>query len=253
VEDWRESMDISKSVLQDILSSLEVDYRVSDIRTCVYWTAVTSLRCGLASTMAASVLPSEGNQVEYAGRLLPTGARSLTELSLSSRILEASIGIAAINSMLPIDESRCIDLNAEAEIRARGAGKRVAIIGHFPFVKVLRAEAEELWVFELPGRGHPGDFTGAEIETLLPRAEVVAITSTTLINHTLDAILNLTAPAAYKMILGPSTPLSPVLFDYGFNAISGSVVIDNDRVLSCISQGANFRQVRGVRKLIMQR
>lgn len=246
-------MDKTKAVLKDILSSLQVDYKVSDIHTCVYWTAVTSFRCGLASTMASYILPSEEHQVESAGNLLPIGAKALAELSLSSRILEASIGLAAINSVLPIDESLCVDLNAEAEIRALGAGKRIAIIGHFPFVKGLRADAQELWVFELHGRGRPGDLTGNEIKTLLPQAEVVAITSTTLINHTLGDILDLTAPDAYKMMLGPSTPLSPVLFNYGFDAISGSIVVDRDQVLNCISQGANFRQVKGVRKVTMRR
>lgn len=246
-------MNKSKAVLQDILSSLKVDYKVTDIHTCVYWTAVTSLRCGLASTMAASILPSKGPQVESAGNLLPTEAKELAKLCFSPRILEASIGIAAINSMLPDDESRCIELNAEAEIHALGAGKRIAIIGHFPFIERLRTDAKELYVFELPGRGHPGDFTGDEIGTLLPKAEVVAVTSTTLINHTLGSILDLISSDAYKMMLGPSTPLSPVLFDYGFDALSGSIVVDRNQVLNCISQGANFRQVRGVKKMTMRR
>jgi len=55
------------------------------------------------------------------------------------------------------------------------------------------------------------------------------------------------------MMLGPSTPLSPVLFDYGLDALSGSIVVDRDQLLTCISQGANFRQVRGVRKVIIKR
>lgn len=246
-------MDKAKVILQGILSSLEVDHKVSEIRTCVYWTAVTSFRCGLASTMAASILPSQEHHVECAGSLLPAGAKELARLSLSSRILEAAIGVAAINSILPIDESLCIDLNAEAEIRAHGKGKRIAIIGHFPFVKRLGTVAKELWTFELPGRAQPGDFSGNEVETLLPQAEVVAISSTTLINHTLGGLLDLIAPGAYKMMLGPSTPLSPVLFDYGLDTLSGSIVVDRDQLLNCISQGANFRQVFGVRKVIMKR
>lgn len=242
----------TKALLEDILSSLDVDYDVSDIRTCVFWTAVTSLRCGLASTMAASILPSERHQVECAGRLLPSGAKALAKLSFSSHILEASIGIAAINSMIPIDESLCVDRNAADEILNRGSGKRIAIIGRFPFVKKLQTEAKKLWVFELPGRERPGDIVGDDIETLLPQADVVAITSTTLINHTLGGILNFVAPHAYKMMLGPSTPLSPVLFDFGFDAISGSIVVDHEQTLKCISQGANFRQVQGVRKVILR-
>jgi len=241
------------SILKDILSSLDSDSRVSDIRTCVYWTAVTSFRCGLASSMATSIPAYGGHQVESAGNLLPIGAIELASRSLSSRILEASIGIAAINSILPIDESLCVDMNAEEVIRSQGEGKRIAVIGHFPFVKGLKKVTKELRVFELPGRGRPGDITGNEIETLLPQAEVVAITSTTLINHSLGGILNLIASDAYKMMLGPSTPLSAIFFDYGFDAISGSIVIDRDRVLNCISQGANFRQVKGVRKVTLRR
>jgi len=246
-------MEKTKSLLQDILSSMKDDHTVSDIHTCVYWTAVTSLRCGLASTMAVSILPSQEHQVEHAGHLLPVGAKELARLSLSSRTLEAAIGMAAVNSMLPIDESLCINLNAEAEIRAQGKGKRIAIIGHFPFVERLEEVAKELWTFELPGRARPGDFSGKEVETLLPQAEVVGISSTTLINHTLGSLLDLIAPGAYKMMLGPSTPLSPVLFDYGLDALSGSIVVDRERLLTCISQGANFRQVNGIRKVIIKR
>jgi uncharacterized protein (DUF4213/DUF364 family) len=246
-------MEKTKSILQDILASLEDDYQVSDIRTCVYWTAVTSFRCGLASTMATSIFPSEKHQVENVGHLLPTEAKELAKLSFSSQILETSIGIATINSMLSIDESLCVDLNAEDEIRLQGKGKRIAIIGHFPFVKRLGTVAKELWTFELPGRERPKDIASNEVETLLPQAEVVAITSTTLINHSLGRLLDLMAPDAYKMMLGPSTPLSPVLFDYGFDAISGSIVVDRDQVFNCICQGANFRQVSGVRKLIIRR
>lgn len=246
-------MNKTKVMLQDILSSIEDDYSVSDICTCVYWTAVTSFRCGLASTMAASLSLSEGNQVESAGGLLPKGARELASLCLSSHILEASIGIAAVNSILPINETSCENLNAGSLLRDLGAEKRIAIIGHFPFVKDLRREARELWIFELPGRGKEGDFTGNEIIDLLPRAEVVAITSTTLINHTLGSILELISPNAFKMMLGPSTPLSTVLFDYGFDALSGSIVIDRGQMMNCISQGANFRQIRGVQKVTMRR
>lgn len=243
----------SEMILKDILSSLKADHDVSEIRTCVFWTAVCSLRCGLASTMAFSIRPSEGPQVESAGHLLPSGVKALAQLSLSSRILEAAIGMAAINSAVPIDESLCVDLNAEEEIRTLGKGKKIAVIGHFPFVKRLQAEAQELWVFELPGRGRPGDITGKEIETLLPQAEVVAISSTTLINHSLGKILSLTAPDAVKILLGPSTPLSPILFDHGFDVLSGSIVTDRNRALESISQGANFRQVKGVRKVTMRR
>ncbi len=243
----------TEALLEEFISSIKGDLAVSDIQIGVFWTAVTSLRCGLASTLATSGLPPDENQVEHAGQLLPAEVKELARLSLSPRILEASIGIAAINSALPLDPSRFVDMNAEDVIQSCGSGKRIAVVGHFPFIKHLKQEAKELWTFELPGRGRPGDLTENEIDALLPRADVAAITSTTLINHTLDRILNFISKDTFKIMVGPSTPLSPLLFDYGFDVLCGSVVEDREQALKCISQGANFRQVSGVRKVTLRK
>jgi uncharacterized protein (DUF4213/DUF364 family) len=51
--------------------------------------------------------------------------------------------------------------------------------------------------------------------------------------------------------LGDTVPLSPVLFDYGVDALSGTRVVDPDLALRCVSQGANFRQIQGVKRLTM--
>ncbi|MGA2286047.1 MAG: DUF364 domain-containing protein, partial [Dehalococcoidia bacterium] len=47
--------------------------------------------------------------------------------------------------------------------------------------------------------------------------------------------------------------LSPVLFDFGIDIVSGARVFDPPRVLRQISQGAGFRQMTGVRRLTMRR
>jgi len=53
--------------------------------------------------------------------------------------------------------------------------------------------------------------------------------------------------------LGGTAPLSSVLFNYGVDAISGTQVVDPETVLRCVSQGATFRQIKGVRLLTMMR
>ena len=94
-------MTLSETILRDIQSTIKEDHPVSDIQACVFWTAVISLRCGLASTMAVTLPPGHGHQVENAGGLLPSGAAALTALAFSSRVVEAAIGLAAMNSILP--------------------------------------------------------------------------------------------------------------------------------------------------------
>jgi uncharacterized protein (DUF4213/DUF364 family) len=89
---------------------------------------------------------------------------------------------------------------------------------------------------------------------VLPQADVVAITSMALINRTLEPMLELCPPEALVVVLGPSTPMSPVLFEYGIDIIAGSQIIDIEGVLSAVCQGGNFGQVHsaGV-KLIAQK
>ena len=163
----------------------------------------------------------------------------------------AAIGMAAINSLLEVDESSCAELNAADLLIDRGRGNKVAIIGHFPFVPRLRQAAGELWVIEQ----HPrkGDFPAGEAERLLPQADVIGITGTAFTNHTIEYLLSLCRPEAYTVLLGGTAPLSPVLFEHGVDAISGTKVVDPEAVLNCASQGATFRQIRGIRLLTMTR
>lgn len=81
--------------------------------------------------------------------------------------------------------------------------------------------------------------------------DIVALTGSALINHSLDELLALCPPKALVMLLGPSTPLSPVLFEHGATILSGTRVIDEEAVLRTVAQGAHFPQVEGVRLLTM--
>jgi len=83
--------------------------------------------------------------------------------------------------------------------------------------------------------------------------EVVAITGSALTNHTIERLLACCRPGAYVVVLGDTTPLSPVLFDYGVDAVCGTQVVDADLALRCVSQGANFRQIKGTKRLTMMR
>ena len=238
-------------ILDDLVSRLNTEARVRDIRQGLFHTGVLTRNCGLAATLPWDTLRQEQPSVKEPGSLLEIGALELARMAYSEGILEAAIGMATINSLLEIDEGRCENLNAGDLIAEKGKDKRVAIVGHFPFIAKLREIAKELWVIEK--NPQDGDFTEAEAETLIPQANVVGITGTAFTNHTIEHLLKLCNPKAYVVILGDTVPLSPVLFDYGIDAISGTEVIDPELALRCVSQGATYRQIRGIRQLTMMR
>jgi len=238
-------------ILDDVISTLNFSATVEDIRQGIFHTAVVTRNCGLAATLPTDALKQRQPHVKEPGGLLDKSPMELVQMAHSEIILEAVIGMATINSLLHVDVSKCRDLNARDLIVEEGEGKKIAIVGHFPFTPKLREIAEELWVIEKNPR--EGDFSEWDAQNLIPQADVVGITGTAFTNHTLHQLLGLCRPKAFVLVLGDTAPLSPVLLDHGIDAVSGAMVTDIQRVLWCVSQGANYRQIQGVRRLTLMK
>jgi len=250
---------LADSLIADLLATLP-DAPVHTVLVGAHWTAVVvqvagQLRCGLATSLrpAGDHHHGAGHAIPDAGCLHLKRGHELARLIHSPSPPEVSVGMAAINALLPWQPQAWVDLNAQDVIIQHGAGKHVALVGHFPFVPLLRPQVGKLTVLELRPQGD--DLPADSAPDVIPHADVVAITSLTLLNHTFEGLLRLCPPGALVVLLGPTTPLSPLLFDYGVDLLSGSVVEDVDAVLNTIAQGGNFRQVRraGVRLVTMRR
>jgi uncharacterized protein (DUF4213/DUF364 family) len=173
-------------------------------------------------------------------------------LLLSTDNGEAALGLAVINALLALEPETAAPIDGVDWLLARAAGRNVAVIGGFPFVdRELRRIARDVWVFER----EPGarELHEARAPELLPNAEIVVITGSALANHTLDAMLSVTAPHAVRMLLGPSTPLTSALFPFGFDALSGVRVADAEAVAHAVSAGTGFRRMTGLQRVTLLR
>jgi uncharacterized protein len=162
----------------------------------------------------------------------------------------ASWGLAAINSVLN-RKTAGPEVKVQDLILSFGRDRNVAIIGHFPFVEQIRENFKNFWVLELSPRGT--DIPESMKSEVLPRADLVAITATTLLNDSLGEILNLTSKKAIKIMLGPSTPQAACLFEMGFDYLGGAVVQDRTRAAYGISKGLPFRKLDGVGYTLISR
>jgi len=239
------------SVIDDLLNSVNVDNfstPVSEVLIGLHWTAVRSQRTGLAATNnELSCCMAE--DMEGAGYLQQRSAQELAGLLRSSQPLQMSLGMAALNSLIPLNEQAGVELNARDVILERGRGKNVALIGHFHFVEEVRRRAAQLWVLELNPTG--GDLPAADAPKLLPQADVIGLTGSTLLNGTFDALARLFPPKAVVVMLGPTTPPSQVLFDYGVDVLAGTEVVDPTTLFHYVGQGASLRKVDGIRRFTL--
>lgn len=230
------------------------DAEVIELRVGAYWTVVRSVRgTGMSSSMRSEAHIHGERPIGGAGRLHERTAAELAALLTSTSPPEASVGLAAANALLGDRAEAATDDKAVDILRERGSGRRVAMIGHFPFAGALREHCDELWVFERGLNRRREDYGEESMEQLLPQADVVAVTATTLLNRTLPAVMAAVRPDAFLMMLGPSTPLTPALFDFGFDVLCGTVVEDPELVLRAVEQGAVTGQITGVRRVSLWR
>jgi uncharacterized protein len=236
-------MSINAELIQTLLPGKILAVQVGLARTAVVAETDEGVRCGLAASLSnAEFDHSSHPSVRNAGHLHEMPTLELAGLVESPSFTEVAIGLATINALLPRHPEQWVELNAEAYLTEHGAGKNIVVVGHFPFVERLKELAKQFWVLELNPK--PGDFPAQAAPEIIPQADVVAITATTLINKTFQGLIELCRPEAKVVLIGPSTPLSPVLYDYGIDVLSGTIVTDPQAVLRMIGQGVCFHQMR---------
>ncbi len=109
-----------------------------------------------------------------------------------------------------------------------------------------------LWVIELTPQ--EGDLPASAAPEVIPQADILAITSTTLINRTFDDIMQYRKPGATVMRWAKYAA-SPLLFEFGVHVLSGSLIDHPETVLPLVRQGANFRPIksRGIRLVTLEK
>ena len=175
-------------------------------------------------------LPESGS---YRGRTLA----NLAQLTASKNIFERVLGYAAINASHNRFDLEGEPVNGLDMIEP--PGKQTVVIGRFPG---LADKLPDAAVIERePG---PGDYPPEAASSLLPVANFIAITASSVSNGTLGKILALTPETAFTILVGPSAPLCPALFDLGLDALSGLVPRELDATAQRISEGGTVSALK---------
>jgi uncharacterized protein (DUF4213/DUF364 family) len=197
-------------------------------------------RVGLSSLLGACPAGADAGLPETVlGRTAAEAAKNLA----ADSPFAICLGLAAVNAANAPDPASDIEaaITAENLIVDLGRDKSVGLVGHFPFTEALRQAANRFHLFEL--REVPGAVERNQWEAVLAGLDLLAVTGTALLTRQMAFYLSHAAQAVI-VILGPTTPLSPVLFDFGADYLCGSVVTDNRRVLDGVRAGLPFRALK---------
>lgn len=212
-----------------LAASVRAPVCVDEVLVGLNWTLVRAGKyCGIARSPARG---TEGARSLCSHSPLSGGALSALAHGLCSLDpLKRSIGLAAINAFW----------NSTAQPRADGPtgwhrftppGEGLVIVGRF-HEAMVRLPAARIIEREPVANDTPEN----QSDAVLASAKAIAITAQTLMNGSLEPLLARTGHIPERLLLGPSAPVTDILFDAGITSVSGLTVTSPDRIRTFIAE-----------------
>ena len=207
--------------------------RVTDIRIGLGYTAVEvdHKLLGLSYSFIKEITPASCNVLVEAGCLIGKKASELLKGIFSYNLTEASLAIATANAILnkQTDNTDILDLIEKND--------KVVMIGYFgPLIPLIKQNTDNLTICERDTKKDVMPDYAAYFE--LPDADVALISATTLINKTIDGLLNRIKKAKIVAIIGPSCTMEKSVFkDTPVTHLCGITVSHIEKAKIIVSEG----------------
>jgi uncharacterized protein len=207
----------------------------------------------LRSIPDAVCCPSSAMAMPFPGKLRGRMAKDLLKETTAASGIRRAVGVATMNALAELCWQRrtpaAVELRAgvdaydAADIRP---GEHVVVVGAFvPFLKALKRGGQSFTVLEMdPATLKPDELPyfrpADEAALVMPSADVVLITGTTLLNDTLENLLALCRADARVVVVGPTVGLFPDAFlRRGVDVLGGVRITAPDAFLDVLSEGGS--------------
>lgn len=256
----QETLDILRSELGPEIETFRIERAVVGL----FFTGV-KLTTGQAGSCATPIkeipdavcCPSSAMSMPFPGKLAGRPALRTAEEAVTQSGIRRALGIAALNALAQVVADRRqasgqrlgydliegVDAFDVAEVQP---GETAVVVGAFvPFLRALRGLGARHWVLEKdPSTLKPVEmphFRPAEdFPLVIPEADVLLITGTTLINDTLAGLIAVAKPGARIVIVGPTVTMVPDAFlARGCSILGGVRITDPDAFLDVLAEGGS--------------
>ncbi len=209
---------------------------------------------GLASTLPSIIQASDCTKIEFAGDLTEKPLRELLSWSIRPPSLEKIIGMATLNS---ISQHVLKIINPHKKLKGNvldyltvNEETKVTFIGLIkPLIKEISKITQLITIVEdfFPSPSKFNDFKFrnniAELKEEEIFTDLLICTGTTLINNSLEAILEKYKRKARKIVLlGPTASMIPdILFDNGIDIVGGMEIFNSEATLKILQEGGGTK------------
>ncbi len=226
-----------------LLKASQTNAQVQEIMIGLTWTFCRSDGIGLCMSPAQPT-----RTLPWSGTLVNQPIIKLTPWIRSWESYEATVGMAAINAVInttslllpqaqPIASTGSANLAVFEHFLPLIRGQRVVVIGRYPGLAQYEQETQ-LTVLERQPTAQ--DLPDVACEYLLPEADWVFLTATSIANKTFPRLVEL-AQRAKLVLMGPTVPWLPDLADMGVDYLAGVTITDPEALRQTIAEGGGTR------------
>jgi len=247
-------------ILEERLGERMDDVTVERVVVGVFFTGVklSTGHGGICATPIKSIpeavcCPSSAQAMPHSGRLRERSIRAYVADALGDRPMRKALGIAVVSALSALANDVCpqpgytVTRGVDAvDLLPLSESGNVVIVGALtPYLRALKQVGQPFRVIEMDPRTLKPDelpffVPVEETDRVVPWADTLIITGTTLINGTIEHLLELARPEATVVVLGPTVSILPdALFSRGVDISGGDVVTDPDRLLDILAEGGS--------------
>lgn len=197
--------------------------------------------------------PSSARAMPLPGKLAGRSVKAYLEDIFKGSIMKKTLGIATLNALsascweLMQQKGYQMELGRDAfEMIDIDPSQKTVVVGALvPVIRRLMAARADFHILELDKATLKPDelpyfAEASRAPELVPDADLLVITGTTLLNDTLPGLLELAKPGARIVVTGPTVSMLPdAFFKRGVTALGGILVTRPDELLDIISEGGS--------------
>ncbi len=238
------------SVYELILGQVERGEAERPLRIDQFVLGLTWTCCRIQGEAGFAQSPGMASRVlQFPGTVADRSAAEVAAWLKSWDPFAATAGLAAANAVINsaanpllhgaqvLEGSAPANLAVFEHFRAQLFGKQVVVIGRYPGLDDVLDGLDVSVIERQPGTG---DLPDPAAEFLLPQADWVFLTATSLINKTFPRLVQL-AKNAVTVLMGPSAPWLAELAAYDIDFLAGVVPVNVENAVRIAAEGGGTR------------